>query len=424
MATGPSDVVANLIIRQRYQSFRRRALRRSLPAVSILLLIFAAVTLVFALNGIRPPMYERPAVLRPPWMPVMLTNEFAPMWAAVLGVVTLVAVALGAASSAIGRVGLGLALGALILFGLMIGRSIRSFDEIRTALAGTAEVPPPQLRYRSVLFPYPYRLRDGVERVDDLSYAADLSLDVYRSTQDRAQRSPLLVHIHGGSWGGGNRRQMSQPLIQEMAHRGWIVASVDYPLVPAATFPDQMFALHRALRWFRDSADELGIDSSSIFVTGGSAGGHLAALLALTDRDSDWSTRRSQEEPVAGAVVAYGVFDLLDRKDIRDFWPIVTDLLIKGDPLVEPEKFRLGSPIDHVGPGAPPFLVIHGVNDSLVPIVESEHFVTALRSVSEQPVAFARIGGATHAFDAVDSLRTQNLVAGAAAFLETVARTP
>jgi acetyl esterase/lipase len=392
--------------------------------VSILLLVFAAIALVFAINGIRPPMYERSAVIRPPWMPVMLTNEFAPMWAVLLVVVTLVAVWLGAASSTIGRVGIGFALIALLLFGLMIARSAWSFRDVSAALAGIADVPPPALRWRSVFLPYPYVLREGIERVEDLAYAPDLFLDIYRSTQPSIQHAPLLIHIHGGSWGGGNRRQMSQPLIQEMADRGWIVVSVDYPLVPAATFPDQMNALHGALRWLRDSADGLGVDPSSIFVTGGSAGGHLAALVALTDRDSDWSTRRDDEEPIAGAVVAYGVFDLLDRNGIRDFWPIVTDRLIKADPVVEPEKFRLGSPIDHVGPEAPPFLVVHGANDSLVPIVESEHFVTALRAISERPVAFARIRGATHAFDAVDSLRTQNTVAGIAAFLEAVARTP
>ena len=233
----------------------------------------------------------------------------------------------------------------------------------------------------------------------------------------------MLMHIHGGSWGGGHRRQQAQPLIQEMAVRGWIVVSVDYPFVPEATFPDQIVALHGGLRWLRDNAHEYGIDRESLFVTGGSAGAHLASLIALTDHASEWTLRRPGEAPVAGAVVMYGVFDLLNRHGVRDFWPVVTRSLIKADPDVEPEKFHRGSPIDHVHRDAPPFLVVHGANDSLVPIHESEHFVAALEAESSRPVAFVALEGATHAFDAVDSLRTQNVVAGIAAFLEAIRRT-
>jgi acetyl esterase/lipase len=274
------------------------------------------------------------------------------------------------------------------------------------------------------MYPYPYRLGPEIERIDDLAYAPGLFMDLYRSSTGAAPPggAPLLIHVHGGSWGGGHRRQQAQPLIQEMARRGWVVASVDYPLVPEATFPDQVIALHGALRWLRDHADAYGIDATRIFITGGSAGAHLASLVALTDHQSEWSARHEGEAPIAGAVTIYGVYDLLDRNGIRDFWPIVTEMLIKADPDTERGKFHDGSPIDHVDASSPPFLIVHGDHDSLVPIAESVHFAEALAAVSRRPALLATIPGATHGFDVVRSLRTQQLVAGIAAFLEAMAR--
>jgi acetyl esterase/lipase len=356
-------------------------------------------------------------------MQVMIANELAPLWLLVMSVVTAVGLVAGVQSEPIGRLGLGFAAVTLFLILIMIGRSVRSLGEMRSAVASFATVDTPALRWGSVVVPYPYRLRPGIDRIDAIEYAPSLFLDLYRSTRERGTPAPMLMHIHGGSWGGGDRRQQAQPLIQEMAVRGWIVVSVDYPFVPEATFPDQVVALHGGLRWLRDNADVYGIDPGSLFVTGGSAGAHLASLVALTDRASEWTLRRADEAPVAGVVVMYGVYDLLDRNGIRDFWPIVTKSLIKADPDLEPEKFHRGSPIDHVHRDAPPFLVVHGANDSLVPVHESEHFVSALEAVSLRPVAFAELKGATHAFDAVDSLRTQYVVAGIAAFLEEIRRT-
>lgn len=388
----------------------------------ILFAAFSAIVLGLAINGVRPPLMHRSAIVRPPWMQVMIANELAPLWFLVMSVVTAIGLAVGVQSDPIGRLGLVFAAATVILIMIMIGRSVRSLGEMRSAVATFATVDRPALRWRSVMVPYPYRLRPGIERIDTIEYAPSLFLDLYRSTAQRTAPAPMLMHIHGGSWGGGDRRQQAQPLIQEMAHRGWIVVSVDYPFVPEATFPDQIVALHRGVRWLRDNADELGIDPGSLFVTGGSAGAHLASLVALTDHASEWTLRRPDEVPVAGAVVMYGVYDLLDRNGIRDFWPIVTKALIKADPDLEPEKFHRGSPVDHVNRDAPPFLVVHGASDSLVPIHESEHFVAALEAVSTRPVAYAALRGATHAFDAVDSLRTQIVVAGIAAFLEEIQR--
>jgi acetyl esterase/lipase len=391
--------------------------------LSVLYLVFAAIALILGINAVRPPMTLSSPVLRPPWLPVMLTNELAPLGAAVVGIVTALAVGLGVTDGAIGRIGLVMGVAAFVLLVWQVARASRTLRVMRRTLDGISGVDAPRYDWGAVMYPYPYRLGPGIERIDDLAYAPGLSLDLYRSSAGGAPSggAPLLIHVHGGSWGGGHRRQQAQPLIQEMARRGWVVASVDYPLVPVATFPDQVIALHGALRWLRDHADAYGIDATRIFVTGGSAGAHLASLVALTDRQSEWSARHEGESPIAGAVTIYGVYDLLDRNGIRDFWPIVTEMLIKADPDTEPGKFHDGSPIDHVDASAPPFLIVHGDHDSLVPIAESAHFAEALAAVSRQPALLATIPGATHGFDVVRSLRTQQLVAGIAAFLDAMA---
>jgi len=144
-------------------------------------------------------------------------------------------------------------------------------------------------------------------------------------------------------------------------------------------------------------------------------------LAALTDTRSDWTTRRESDPPVAGAVTFYGVFDLLNRHGIRDEWPIVADGLIKADPKKEPLKFREASPIDRVHADAPPFVIIHGFHDSLVPYAESQLFAAALEEASDSPVDLVLLRGASHSFDAIPSIRTQKVVASIADHLDRLA---
>lgn len=388
--------------------------------MSLVVFLVSAIALVLAVSGIRPPLTHRSAVLRPPWMQVMVVNEFAPSWLVAMALLVVVGWSLGASAEPLGALGLALAMATIVALGLMIVRSVRSLGVVRAALVTVVDVPRPRYRWWDLVAPYPYRAAPDLERIDDLEYAPGLGMDLYRSRADRRDRAPLLIHVHGGSWAGGHRRQQAQPLIRDMARRGWIVAAIDYPLVPEATFPDQVIAIHGAVRWFRDRADELGIDPGAIFLTGGSAGAHLASLVTLTDTEGAWTRRRADEPPVRGGVMLYGVYDLLDRHGVRDVWPILSEALIKADPSIEPDKFHRGSPVDQVTPTAPPFLVVHGIADSLVPVAESRHFVDVLDREGVQHVLIA-LPGATHAFDAVPSIRTQNVVAGIGAWLEHVA---
>jgi dipeptidyl aminopeptidase/acylaminoacyl peptidase len=118
-------------------------------------------------------------------------------------------------------------------------------------------------------------------------------------------------------------------------------------------------------------------------------------------------------------VAFYGVFDFLNRNGTRPNWPVIPRLVMKSDPALNPESFRAASPLDHVGPHAPPFLVIHGAWDGLVPPAESVQFVEALRGTSAAPVSFMEVPGANHAFDVVGSVRTAHVVSAVHAFLDS-----
>jgi dipeptidyl aminopeptidase/acylaminoacyl peptidase len=115
----------------------------------------------------------------------------------------------------------------------------------------------------------------------------------------------------------------------------------------------------------------------------------------------------------------YGIFDFLNRNKTRWDWPLIPHTVMKATPGEDPDRYRLASPIDQVNADAPPFLVIHGANDSLVPSREAEYFVTALRGVSESTVDYVEVPGAQHGFDAIASPRTRAIATRIITFLET-----
>ena len=130
----------------------------------------------------------------------------------------------------------------------------------------------------------------GVRRIRNVTFArvggkalqARRHRPVARRSRRAAHRRPALLQIHGGGWVIGDKREQGLPLLNHMAAQGWVGFNANYRLSPEATFPDHLVDLKRALAWIREHADEYGIDPDFICVTGGSAGGHLTALMALT----------------------------------------------------------------------------------------------------------------------------------------------
>ena len=142
-----------------------------------------------------------------------------------------------------------------------------------------------------------------------------LRLDVYRPREaplDPKPR-PAVVQVHGGGWIAGSRLEQGIPLLNHMAANGWIGFNVDYRLSPRATLPDHVIDVKRAIAWVRENADELRVDPQRICLTGGSAGGHLCALAALTADDRSLQPGfEDADTSVAAAVPFYGVYDMLD----------------------------------------------------------------------------------------------------------------
>ena len=109
-------------------------------------------------------------------------------------------------------------------------------------------------------------------------------LDIIRRRTDPPAEAPVFIYIHGGAWVMGNKREQGLPLLYELARRGWVTVTINYRLSPKATWPDHIVDCKRAVAWVRDHIAEYGGDPRFVTVSGGSAGGHLAALLALTPR--------------------------------------------------------------------------------------------------------------------------------------------
>jgi acetyl esterase/lipase len=228
----------------------------------------------------------------------------------------------------------------------------------------------------------------------------------------------------------GNKREQGFPLMYELARHGWVCVTVNYRLSPRATWPDHVVDCKRAVAWVRSHIAEYGGDPGFIAVTGGSAGGHLSALVALSAGDRSFQPGFEDEDTSVDACVPlYGVYDMTGgRGRIKSPNARYDDGLIR---LLErqvfkrhfdenPKIFEDASPIYRVRPDAPPFFVIHGSNDTLVPVTSARRFVEELRSVSKSPVLYAELPQTQHAFDVLPSVRSAHAVAAIVRFLESV----
>ena len=228
--------------------------------------------------------------------------------------------------------------------------------------------------------------------------------------------------MHGGGWYIGNKEEQGLQLMNQMASAGWVCVSINYRLSPRAKFPDHLVDVKQAIAWIREHGAEHGADPSFIAITGGSAGGHLSALAALTPNDPEYQPGFEDiDTTVQAAVPLYGVYDVAGATGtkhaigLRDrfFGPRV---LFK-DANVDIEPFNRASPIMQVRADAPPFFVLHGAHDTLVSVDQARHFVAALRQVSKEPVLYTELSRTQHAFDVFTSIRSQNAIRAIDRFL-------
>ena len=284
------------------------------------------------------------------------------------------------------------------------------------------EVETPQLEWRWILFPFRLAWR-GVERVRNVTYATvgthALTCDVYRPG-DRPTGCPVLLQVHGGGWVLGSKDEQGRPLMNRLAREGWVCVAISYRLSPRATFPDHIIDVKRAIAWIRENIEAYGGDPSFIVVTGGSAGGHLAALTALTANEPEYQPGFERVDTrVEGCIAFYGVYDFTNRHGQypnRGLAQLLERHVMKAAITEAPEAYDRASPLSRVHEDAPPFFVIHGDRDTLVPVADARHFVEALRSKVRAPVLYAEIPGAQHAFEIFPSLRTALVLQGVGRF--------
>ena len=397
------------------------------------LLVTGVVWLMFSYNAVRPH-YRRALVAVVSFFAGWLRAELA--LHALLFETTLFGVLVwhGALRSWPGGVGAALYVASISLMIVSLQKSFVSRSVVDRALVGFADdpAPPTRLPWRLILFPF-WNSDRTLERLRNLVYHRDgdvtLALDVYRrrgAGDGAPARRPALVYVHGGAWMIGFKTFQGLPMMQHLASLGWVCCSISYRLSPRATFPDQIVDVKRAIAWVRAHADELGCDPGFIVVAGNSAGGHLASLAALTPNDASLQPGFADADTsVAACLSFYGIYDFSDR---FSHWhnsglqELLERYVMKARRVEAPARFEAASPLAHVGAGAPPFFVVHGDSDSLVPVAEARAFVAALHARSAEPCIYIEVPGAQHAFEVFPSVRTIHLLRGVGRFATEVHR--
>ncbi|TDC52252.1 alpha/beta hydrolase [Jiangella ureilytica] len=219
-------------------------------------------------------------------------------------------------------------------------------------------------------------------------------LDVYRSrARSAAGPAPVVVYLHGGGYFSGSKSREGRLMLYRLAARGWVGVSATYRLRPRATFADHLADVERVLAWVREHIAEHGGDPDRVVLAGSSAGAHLASIAALTPRPA------TERRPLA-AVCLYGYYGYYYG--------------------MGPAELPVSSPLGYAADVAPPVFVAHGDRDPLVPVEAARELVAHLRAASPNPVVYAELPGAQHAFDLYHSVRHEAVVDGVEAFVARV----
>jgi acetyl esterase/lipase len=268
----------------------------------------------------------------------------------------------------------------------------------------------------------------GVVGLPDLVYSVlpgfrPLRLDLYEPPPGGSVPHPLVIFIHGGGWVSGHTRHSGAfenwpDVLASLAAKGYVVASVEYRLSHEAPFPAAIQDLKSSIRWLRAHSAEYGIDKSNAVVWGGSAGGQLAALAAMScgvkalepppppaaPPGSAPATHPEGKESdcVQGVITWYGVFDFATLRATTGQQPGGANSAVRqylGCTAADcsPAEIAAASAAHYVSHNSPPALLIHGSDDHTVPVQQSRDFYALLKSQGV-PVEFVEIPGVDHSF--------------------------
>jgi acetyl esterase/lipase len=251
-------------------------------------------------------------------------------------------------------------------------------------------------------------------------------LDVWRRKDLPMRPAPVLIFVPGGAWVHGGRQLQGYALMAQLAEMGWVCLSAQYRVSPHNRWPSHITDVKTAIAWARANVDKFGGDRNFIAVAGCSAGGHLSALAGLTPNDPAMQTELppGSDTSVDAVVGIYGRYDWEDRStpERDQFVDFLERVVVKRSIDRHPEVFRDASPIARINPDAPPFLVIHGSSDRVIPVAQARSFVERLRSVSRSVVSYVELPGAGHGFDLTDGARTGATATAIGLFLGQIYR--
>jgi acetyl esterase/lipase len=255
----------------------------------------------------------------------------------------------------------------------------------------------------------------GQQRIENIAYTTDAagthSGDLYQP--QGSGPFAAVVFLHGGAWRSGSRHEFKRMGL-DLAQQGYVSFAIDYDL-KAGSFPLSWNEARAAVRFLRDHAAEYHVDPKRIVISGTSAGGELASLVALApEGPASEHGADAAANAVSGAVIFNGVYDLC-------FPAWVIKRYLGGNCSARKDITTDASPVHHLHAGAPPFFVGHGTRDHVVPYLAAEMFVADLRRTGIPVTPFIAEGG-PHMYWTKGRYYSQNLAAVETFLASTVGR--
>ena len=254
------------------------------------------------------------------------------------------------------------------------------------------------------------QLPAGIKLEKDIAYIEGgdeaQKLDIYLPETPSDKPLPLIVHIHGGGWRAGSKFPCP---VSAMVVKGYAVASVEYRFSQKAIFPAQIQDCQAAIRWLRAHAKQYNFDTDHLGAVGGSAGGHLSALVGTSGGKKAFPAiggHLDQSDRVQAVIDIYGPADFstvvqqaAEDKNVKNIFAFNTPSdpysSLIGTKLDDKPKADAVSPVYYVSKDSPPFLILHGTHDTLVPYAQSVQLEAALKAQGV-PVWLQTLPGSGH----------------------------
>ena len=253
-----------------------------------------------------------------------------------------------------------------------------------------------------IIFDQEYYLENGLK----------LELDIYRPRSSK-KNLPGILQIHGGGWISGSKRQAAL-LMSHMAAQGWVCFSVFHRLRSEKVFPKNLIDIKRALHWIKKNAVKYEVDPKFVVATGGSAGGHLASLMALTQNRPEFQPGfEKADTSIQGCVSLYGVYEFSEAFNDETLYPAKAKLLkivCGGTPETKPDIYQQITPENWISKKNPPFLLVQGTTDALISVKEAKKFFHSLQVQNTKNCAILNLPLVEHAFDIFPTLTAQCIV--------------